>query len=227
MTNAQKSGSGCALVGAGCGIVSLLMIVVLGFIGYFGYRMVKGSYDGLKQLAELATIEEDVVNQSAFHPPSDGLMSLEQVEKLVYIQTQIRDAFGSDLSNLVQDQRSLMEELGQMSDFEKVKEVVSLSAKLVKPMGRAKRAQIEAINREGISLVEYRWLQYQAKAAFGIPDGQLDFGKIIESIGVDVDAEAPESKPTPTYVASPQNRSLLEPHAALLAETLILSAMGL
>lgn len=225
MSESKKSGSGCALLGAGCGITFVVAILFLGVAGYFGYKFFKGSYDGIKKLTDIALIENEVVNQSEFEPPNDGMMSLEQVESLVYIQTQIKDSFGPEFSELVESQQALLGELEQMSDFAKVRKLLSLSGKLVKPLSEAKRVQIEAVNREGISMSEYRWLQRQAMQALGIPYRRLDLGDLLESF--EGNGEVGKTEPAKPITSHPQNRRLLEPHAVVLSETLVLSSIGL
>ncbi|MEQ9825841.1 MAG: hypothetical protein ABQ298_15760 [Puniceicoccaceae bacterium] len=225
MTQSKKNGSGCALLGAGCGITLLVAILFLGVAGFFGYKLVKGSYDGIKKFADIALIENEVVNQTRFTPPEDGLMSLEQVESLVYIQTRIKESLGPDFEEILQTQKTLVGELEQMSDFAKVRKLISVSGKLVKPLSEAKRVQIEAINREGLSMSEYRWMQRQALASLGISSQRLDIGELIESM--QGEGEVTESEPVEPVTVHPQNRRMLEPHAQVLSETLLFSAIGI
>ena len=226
MANSNKKGSGCALAGAGCGTFLIIVLLLFGVVGYFGYKFFKSSYNGIKELAEIATIENDVVNQTAYVPPADGLMSLEQVESLVYIQTQVKEAIGPEFESLTSEHQNLLAELEEMNDFAKIRKLLSVSGKLVKPLSNAKRAQIDAINREGISMSEYKWLRSQAMAVLGIPDKKLDLRELLET-ATGEPSEEPQEEPSSDLVVNPQNRQLLEPHALVLGETLMLSAIGL
>jgi len=226
MENSKRKGSGCALAGAGCGTFLIIVLLLFGVVGYFGYKFFKGSYNGLKELAEIATIENEVVNQTAYVPPADGMMSLEQVESLVYIQTQVKEAMGPEFELLASEHQNLAAELQEMNDFAKIRKLLSVSGKLVKPLSNAKRAQIDAINREGISMSEYKWLRSQAMAVLGIPDRKLDLRELLE-VAEGEPVEENTEEPATDMVVNPQNRRLLEPHALLLGETLMLSAIGL
>ena len=134
MANSSKKGSGCAIVGAGCGTFLVVILVLALVVGYFSYKTIKGSYAGLKELAEIATIENQVVNQTAYTPPADGLMSLEQVESLVYIQTQVKEAIGPEFETLAAEHKDLMTELEGLGDFGKIRKLLSVSGQLVKPL---------------------------------------------------------------------------------------------
>jgi len=226
MANSQKRGSGCAIAGAGCGIFILLALVMLAGLGYLGYKVFKGSYSGIQELTRFAQIENDVVNQTAYVPPADGMLSLEQVESLAYIQTQIKEAIGPEFAVLSEQHQQLISELEQMSDFAKLRKLLSLSSQLVKPLARAKEAQIEAINREGLSMSEYKWMRTQAMQALGIPEHKFDIHDILEHAEKGEEEKDP-STPRSEPVQNPLNRRLLEPHIVVLTETLMLSAIGL
>ena len=226
MANSNKKGSGCALAGAGCGTFLIIVLLLFGVVGYFGFKFFKSSYNGIKELTEIATIENDVINQTAYVPPADGLMSLEQVESLVYIQTQLKEAIGPEFDSLASNYQDLVAELEKMNDFAKIRKLLSVSGKLVKPLSNAKRAQIEAINREGISMSEYKWLRRQAMAVLGIPERKLDLRELLETATGESSDEVEEVSSS-DLVVNPQNRQLLEAHALVLGETLMLSAIGI
>jgi len=225
MAKTKSKGSGCAFAGAGCGLFMLVVVIGIAALGYFGYRVLKEPYSGLKQLTEIALIENEVVNQTNYLPPSDGLLSLEQVESLVYIQTEIRNSVGPEFTDLLQKQKDLLTKLDQINDFSKIRQLLVVSKDLVGPLYRAKKAQIAAINREGISVSEYRWICGEAMASFGIPLRKFDINSLLSSSEAEQESDQSDSEKSPV-VSNPQNRQLLMPHATLLSETLIFSAIG-
>ncbi len=225
MAKSKRNGSGCAIAGAGCGLIIIVALAAMAVVGYFGFKMLKGSYSGIKQLADIALIENEVVKQTVYVPPTDGLLSLEQVESLVYIQTQIKDGIGPQFEELVSEHRTLVTELEQMNDLQKIRKLLSISGKLVKPLSEAKRAQIDAINREGISMSEYRWLQQQAMQSLGIPQKKFDIRGVLDAAKGEGNESTTEDQTE--IVVHPDNQRLLQPHASVLVETLMFSAIGI
>lgn len=224
MVVSRKKESIGSKLAIGCGLVLAVAILLVGFISYLGFKFSGGALSGIKEMTAIVTLDRNIVNQSDFVPPEDGLMSLEQVRSLVYIQTEIKDAFGSNYKELMLEYRSFVSELEDASDVTRFRELISMSHQLLSPLHHAKEAQIEAINRESISLKEYEWLQSQAIVAFDLPVHRVNIHHVINNLKGIESGSSVESKER-LYHSS--NKDLLEPHRLVLSETLILTALGL
>ena len=90
-----------------------------------------------------------------------------------------------------------------------------------------KRAQVDALNRLGMSLEEYRWTRSQVYAALGVPFMELDIPAIM--------AEVQEGRqPVPrafdlksALSATPALRKMVEPHRKVLEDNVGLAFFGL
>ena len=226
MEDNSKKSSGCTKWALGCGLTLVILVIVLGFGGYFAIKFVGGKIVGasseFKRLSEIVTLDNDIVNQSVYTPPEDGLMSLEQRDALVRIQNEISAAIGPEQEQIIQSFIALAKETDSVNDIKKFPKLISLSRKLIGPLNRAKEAQINAINREGISREEYQWLRAQAMSVFGIPAMKFSLKQLLGISNEDAPAESLK-----VLKSHPQNRELLENHEELLRKTLPLSAVGL
>ncbi len=216
-----QSGSGCVKWGVGCGFVILVTLLILVLGGYLVWKFSSGALSGLGYVGDLVVLDDQIVNETPYEPPSDGLLSLEQVESLVYIQTRTKEAIGPEFEESVEEFHEFIGEILEAEDMERFRKLLSVPKKMTVPLKTAKEAQIEAINTRGLSREEYQWIRRQAKYAFGIDIPQLDVKRLLEKQKESVYSKS-EANPINT-----QNRVLLEPHEQLLRETLPLSLLGL
>src|SRR6476469_2143971 len=91
-----------------------------------------------------------------------------------------------------------------------------------------KRAQVDALNRVGMSLAEYRWTRSRVYGALDVPFMEIDIYRMI--------ADAKEGRPPSPRAAvmaggggtgSPAVRRLVEPHRKILEENVGLAFFGL
>jgi hypothetical protein len=204
----RKNGT-CLCWTVGCGFLLLLAGIAFGTGLFFLFKWLGGSSADVRRMAEVWKMEGTVINQSTFSPPSDRLMSLEQVESLVYVQACVRDAVGSEFEAWSASARELAKTDDSGQTLEELSVLIRNSAQLMMPLHRAKQAQVDAINKRELSLQEYRWLREEAARSLG-----MDFSGASELL--------PERGGGPDL-----NRELLSAHRELLMQTLPLSAIGL
>jgi hypothetical protein len=89
-----------------------------------------------------------------------------------------------------------------------------------------RRAQLEAIERAGMSLEEYRWTRSRVYAAIGVPFMELDIPAMVGDIK---EGGHPASGIylTDDSTGSPAVRKLVEPHRKMLEENVGLAFFGL
>lgn len=194
----------------GCLIVGLLLLVVGGgatwwFVLRPAWNAGNQFLQAANQVTELAKLEGEISNKSDFQPPADGRISDESLNRFIASQRMIKDQVGPKLATL-EDKYKKMAEDKKSSDKEPgVTELMQGYGDLFGLLREAKKAQIDALNKQNMSLQEYRWVRAQAYAAL-----------MQESAAASGDAMTPAS-----------NAQRVAPHEALLKETAVMAWLGL
>jgi len=215
----------------GCGIVAVLLAVSGVVAAYFIYSKVKSTVTEFAALGEIPAIERGVRNTGAFAPPESGELTEAQVARYVKVQQDVRALLGTRFDQFqakyAELSRRLSKQEGTVVD---APSVIAAYRDLARTYVDAKKAQVEALNRSGFSLSEYRWVRQQAYAAIGMPVMDLDVAKMIE----DVTSGRSPREPTAPSVggsvgpAGPEaNRTLVAPHKKVLEDNAALSYFGL
>ena len=102
-----------------------------------------------------------------------------------------------------------------------------LSLDLVGIFMDGKRAQVDALNRAGMSLEEYRWTRSQAYGAIGVPFMEIDIPGIVAEAREGRPPAARAAEPSDAPAGSPAVRRLVEPHRKTLEENVGLAFFGL
>ena len=108
-----------------------------------------------------------------------------------------------------------------------VPELVSAYRDLASAYMDGKRAQVDALNRAGLSLGEYRWIRSQAYGALGMSLLEVDVSRIIDDVKAGRPPVTPASRLTADASASPALRSRVEPHRKALEANIGLAFFGL
>lgn len=155
----------------GCGVVSLLLVVGGGLAAYhFVFKpaaQIAGSVIGsarevvtkagnLAQTIEaMRAMEAEVVARDAFVPPADGALGAAQIERFLAVHAAVVARLGPERERLAQAVE------GTPGSGEAASLVAPLTA--LASLGElglaAKRAQVDALNAQGLSLAEYRWIR--------------------------------------------------------------------
>jgi hypothetical protein len=106
-------------------------------------------------------------------------------------------------------------------------EIISAYRDLAAAYMDAKRAQVEALNRAGLSMEEYRWTRSQAYAALGMPLMDLDVAGLIEDVKAGRQVATPTFRIAVPTAGSPATRPLVEPHRKALEANVALASFGL
>lgn len=196
----------------GCLVVVLLAVVLGGAAGYWfivrpmwnaGSAMV----DAASQWQQVAELEQEVDSDAAYTAPDDGRLSADQVRDFVAIQQAIADALGEDWKTLEAKYEALESEMSEQGREPDLAETFGAYQDLSGLILTAKRAQVDALNRAGLGLEEYRWIRDQSYAALGLA--------------------AADNAPTQFEgTALAANAELLRPHRELLQQTLATSWLG-
>ena len=216
------------------GCVGLLAVGVVGGAGasYYAYHRVTSAIAPVAELASLGDIERSVRNHDEYTPPASGQPSRAQVDGLLSVQQAVRARLGNRADDFYQRYRRYFEpvngvktQLGGPADSAMVGFRMSLDLAGIFVDG--KRAQVDALNRLGMSLDEYRWTRSQVYAALDVPFMEVDIPAIVAEVKAGY-------QPTPRAFdvkraasASPAVRKMVEPHRKVLEDNVGLAFFGL
>ena len=197
----------------GCLAVGLLLLVVGGasvfwFVLRPLWQVGSAISESAQQWQQVAQLDQQVRNRAAFAPPQDGRLQAAQVERLVAVQGQIAERLGDRIEQLDAKYRELKARQAEDGREPGVQDMFVAYADLANLIVEAKRAQVEALNAQGLSLEEYRWLRGQAFLALGMASQQA----------------LPATQADSALAA---NAELLRPHRDLLVKTAATAWLGL
>jgi hypothetical protein len=191
----------------GCGVLLLLGMVGAGGASYYAYHKVSSAVVGFAELGSLPQLERSVRNQQPFEPPA-AEPSQPQIEHLMEVQGSVRTRLGARADEIEHRYRRLLAK-DSVSAVD-VPELVSAYRDLASAYMDGKRAQVDALNRAGLSLDEYRWIRSQAYGALGMSLLEVDVSRIIDDVKAGRQPVTPASRRPAS--ASPALRSRVEPH---------------
>jgi hypothetical protein len=209
----------------GCAVLLVLGMVGAGGASYVAYRKVSSAFAGFAELGSLPELERAVRNQRPFEPPAAGEPSREQIEWLLAIQQAVRDRLGERADQIEHRYRRLLAK--DKATAVDAPELISAYRDLAGAYLDGKRAQVEALNRAGLSLEEYRWTRSRAYAALGMSLLDVDVSGIIEDVKAGRQPTGPAFHPTEASTGSPAARQLVEPHRKTLEANVGLAFFGL
>ena len=197
----------------GCLAVFVVLGAVGGFFAYrFVYRPAQQLIKSAEKFGQIADLEKQVQNIKDFITPEGNLLSQAQVDRFMQVQNQMRDSLKEKLDLL----ESKYKDLESKQETLNIKQTLEGYGDLLKLVLEAKKAQIAALNAQGFSLGEYKWVKEQVMAASGIPFKGIDWSN-------------PEAEPKLLSLQdSPQpNIDLVAPFKETLEQNLGLSFFGL
>ena len=211
----------------GCGLAVLITGIAAAGVAYYLYRQVSSTVAQFAELGNIPDIERAVRNRAAFTPPVTEELTEAQVQKLVQVQTQVRQRLGERMNAFEAKYRALAEK--QEATISDAPALLSAYRDLAATWIDAKRSQVDALNAAELSLDEYRWIREQAYRALGQPFVDLDFGKLLEEARHGVTSSETAGKLGGAIGPSgpDANRRLVEKVRKLLEENLALASFGL
>jgi len=214
----------------GCGIV-LVILLVGGAVGtWWVFNRAKSAIQSFTELGKVPDIERQVRNTAAFTPPESSQITSEELAKYLKVQDQVRQTLGERFKVLSDKHKALIERLDkQQHSALDLPELIETYKDLAGLYVKGKQAQADALNANGFSLSEYRWIQQQAYAAIGMPVMNMDVAKAIEDIKAGRSAEQAGPPITvPTGPTGPEaNKTLVAPHQKALEDNAALAFFGL
>ena len=210
----------------GCGIALLVTGVAAAGVTYFLYRQVASTFSQFAELAKIPELEREVRNRASFTPPSTEELTEAQVEKLLQVQSHVRQRIGEQMKAFEGKYKALAEK--QKADLADAPELLAAYRDLAATWIDAKRSQIDALNAANLSLDEYRWIRDQAYRALGQAFVDLDLGKMVADAQRGITSNNPGALRGSMGPAGPEaNRKLVEKFRKLLEDNIALASFGL
>lgn len=210
----------------GCGIALLVTGIAAAGVTYFLYRQVASTFSQFAELAKIPELEREIRNRASFTPPSTDVLTEAQVEKLVQVQTHVRQRIGEQMKAFEAKYKALAEK--QKADFADASALLAAYRDLAATWIDAKRSQIDALNAANLSLEEYKWIRDQAYRALGQAFMDLDIGKMVADAQRGITSSNPGELRGSMGPAGPEaNRKLVEKFRKLLEDNIALASFGL
>ncbi len=164
----KKFFKGCT----GCVGAFVIVLVIGGFLAY--YFIGRPVMNGLETFQEVHETNEKIENRASYSPPSDGTLQEEQVERFVDVQRQIREGLEQRLGEMEEKYEQINNEWEQREPT--YREAIAVWSDLGRLYADAKEIQVEALNEEGFSLEEYRYVRssFYRSLGFELIDYNLD-----------------------------------------------------
>jgi len=229
-------------IALGCAVVLVLAMVAGGIAFYqFVYKPGKEMFvagkeyvESLSGLGEVVELEEGVEDRSGYAPPESGELDEAQVDRFLAVQRTVREDLGARWGELTRKYEDRPE--GREPSL---REVLGFWSDLTETAKAAKRAQVEALNEQGFSTDEYRWVKRQVYAAAGAEALAVDLSQVVDAAkegrfedlremaerygegegGDEVGGEVPDWVPR-------RNVELVEPHRDELRSAAPLALLG-
>ncbi len=155
----------------GCGVVSLLLLVGGGIAAYYlvvkpaaqiadsaidKAREVVAKVGAVAQAAEaMRALESEVKVQGDYTAPADGALAPTQVERFLAVHEAVINRLGPERERIAQ----AVEAVSAQGEVASIAGSFAALAGLGEIGLAAKRAQVDALNAQGLSLAEYRWIR--------------------------------------------------------------------
>ena len=209
----------------GCGLALLITGIAAAGIAYYLYRQVSTTVAQFAEFANVSDIEQNVRNRTTFTPPATEVLTEAQVEKLVQVQTLVRQKLGEQIKVFESKYKALADK--KDATVADAPMILSAYRDLAAGWMEAKRNQVEALNTVNLSLDEYRWIRHQAYRALGQPFMDLDITKLIDDARRGVSSQGAEVRGAVGPEGPEANQKLVEKFRKTLEDNLALASFGL
>ncbi|MDZ7789066.1 MAG: hypothetical protein U5L08_00945 [Xanthomonadales bacterium] len=162
----------------GCLVAVVVLVGAGGTAGYF--FVIKPAWEfagGVQEFVqEYAELNEQIERTGDFDPPSDGAVTSDQFQRFLVAQRDMRQAMEGELEALDQRLEAMKNEQKAENREAGIGEMFTAYKGLGDLLIKAKRAQVEALNRYNFSLQEYLYVRNQTYRALGQEVAVASFG---------------------------------------------------
>lgn len=221
----KKFFTGCT----GCLGVFVIVVAVAGVLAWFFVG--RPVMNGLETFRDIHQTNERIENRASYDPPATGELTRSQVERFVSVQRTLSEELKQRLEELEQKYDQVNNQWEQREPT--VREAIAVWGDLGNLYAEAKAVQVEALNDEGFSLEEYRFVRHSFYQALGYELIPYNLDSIAQAasegdVGVEMDFERfrAERAQIPEETLA-KNRELVSEHADGAEEWLAFAWWGL
>lgn len=221
----KKFFTGCT----GCLGVFVIVVAVAGVLAWFFVG--RPVMNGLETFRDIHQTNERIENRASYDPPATGELTRSQVERFVTVQRTLSEELKQRLEELEQKYDQVNNQWEQREPT--VREAIAVWGDLGNLYAEAKAVQVEALNDEGFSLEEYRFVRHSFYQALGYELIPYNLDSIAQAasegdVGVEMDFERfrAERAQIPEETLA-KNRELVSEHADGAEEWLAFAWWGL
>lgn len=199
----------------GCLIVVVVLVGAGGTAGYF--FLVKPAYEFATSVQEFVTeyaeLNEQIEQTDDFQPPANGAITSEQFQRFLVAQRHMREDMESEIKELEEKLESMKAEIDDENRDPDLTEIATAYQGLGELLLKAKRTQVEALNRYNFSLQEYMFVRNQTYHALGQEVAVAAFGD--------------QAEQTRTYNVPDEVVEMVSPHREELMEGYVFAWFGI
>jgi hypothetical protein len=162
----------------GCLVVVLVLVGAGGTAGYFFVIKPAWDFAGDMQafVQEYERLNEQIDRTADYRPPDEGGVGAEQFQRFLIAQRDMRQALEDELAELEQRLDSIRQQSESDNRTPGIRELFSGYQGLGDLLVKAKRAQVDALNRYNFSLQEYLYVRNRVYRALGEDVAVAAFG---------------------------------------------------
>ena len=216
----------------GCLVVFAIALVGLGVAGFYAYRaarpMIDSAADYVSRARELATLSDQVRNQSAYEPPSNGQLTSAQVDRFLAVQTRVRSELGDRWTTFETKAEALKEKAAAKQSDWSFNDISAMFSDFTSIYLEARKVHVNALNVHKFSDEEFSWVRLRVYEAAGMQlAGSIDTSAIQEMARDSAEKTGVTIPDLPMPDVPEANIKLVKPHAAKLKEWLPMAMLGL
>ncbi|MSO62394.1 MAG: hypothetical protein EXQ50_09930 [Acidobacteria bacterium] len=216
----------------GCLIVFAIALVGFGVAGFYAYRaarpMIDSAADYVSRARELATLSDQVRNQSPYEPPANGQLTPAQVDRFLAVQTRVRSELGDRWANFETKAQALKDKAAEKRSDWSFSDISEMFSDFTGIYLEARKVHVNALNVHKFSDEEFSWVRLRVYEAAGMQlAGSIDTTAIQEMARESARKTGVSIPDLPMPDVPEANIKLVKPHAAKLKEWLPMAMLGL
>jgi hypothetical protein len=178
-------------------LAGVLVLIVVG-VGTYGYqRYYVPLVRPLMFVTASGQLEQTLRAKTPFQPPQSGALTPEQWTRFCDVESAVEAAMGQTVGAAARQRDALKTTADQKAGTVPLLTAIAAFREIGPVYLKAKQAQVEAMNRAGFSMEEYRWVRRQVFLGAGLVLSELDVVGMRTAAqekrdGVDVKTTSPE-----------------------------------
>lgn len=203
--------------GMGCLITMLIILLVVGGLGYFFlYKPVSQVAKGFSNLEAFTKLDRNLRITTPYNPPASGELTPDQVNRYMGVINSVQNEAMARIQALESTFGNV--DFDNISPMEAYRTVMSAYREILDHAVGVKEQQVQALNANGFSLEEYNWVKEQVAGAAGFSAAELSLNSLLSG---EIGGKEVQRSGNAT------NRELVQPHLQELGAWAPLLMFGL